>query len=157
MKHRSKLLALAAVLAVAGLGVFVSSSVGGGAVETAPSIDLTRSEGETIKGGNLKLVDTVKAPLAASASAKSAKLFYYLSEHTFTVQPGYADFREIRCPVKQQPATGGVHAIAPGLAITNSSRANPTGATLSGAWYQEVTNVTTVPLTWQVHLTCVSK
>jgi hypothetical protein len=159
MKHRSKLLGLAAVLAVAGLGVFVSSSVGGGAVEPASSIDITRSQGDTISGDELKLVDTEKASLAAgaNASAKSAKLFYYISVETFTVQPGFADFREIRCPVKQQPATGGVHAPAPGLAITNSSRTNPSGATLSGAWYQEVTNVTSVALTWRVHLTCVGK
>lgn len=158
MKHRSKLLALAAVLAVTGLGVFVSSSVGGGAVEPASSIDLTRSQGDTIKGDDLKLVDTEKAPLAsgANASRKSAKVFYYISVETFTVQPGFADFREIRCPVKQQPVTGGVHAPAPGLAITNSSRTNPSGPTLSGAWYQEVTNVTGVALTWRVHLTCIS-
>jgi len=159
MKHRSMVLGLAAVLSVFGLGVFVSSSIGGGAVEPASSIDLTRSQGETIKGDDLKLVDTEKAPLAsgAGASAKSAKVFYYISVETFTVQPGFADFREIRCPVKQQPATGGVHAPAPGLAITNSSRTNPSGATLSGAWYEEVTNVTGVPLTWRVHLTCISK
>ena len=73
--------------------------------------------------------------------------------------PNTADLREIRCPVKQQPATGGVHAPAPGLAITNSSRTNPIpgGPTLSGAWYEAVTNFTDVPLTWRVHLTCVGK
>ena len=159
MKHRSKLVVLASVLAAAGLGIFVSSSVGGGAVEPASSIDLTRSQGDTISGNDLKLVDTEKAPLSsgANASKKSAKLFYYISVETFTVQPGFADFREIRCPVKQQPVTGGVHAPAPGLAITNSSRTNPSGATLSGAWYQEVTNITGVALTWRVHLTCISK
>ena len=159
MKHRSKLIVLASVLAAAGLGIFVSSSVGGGAVEPASSIDITRSQGDTIKGNDLKLVDTAKAPLAsgAGASGKSAKLFYYISVETFTVQPGFADFREIRCPVKQQPATGGVSSPAPGLAITNSSRNNPSGPTLSGAWYEEVTNVTSVALTWQVHLTCVSR
>jgi hypothetical protein len=160
MKHRSKLLGLAAVLAVAGLGVFVSSSIGGGAVEPASSIDITRSQGETIKGNDLKLVDTEKVPVAsgsgAGASVKLAKLFYFISVETFTVQPGFADFREIRCPVKFQPVTGGVHAAAPGLAITNSSRTNPSGPTLGGAWYQEVTNVTSVPLSWRVHLTCLS-
>ena len=159
-KHRSKVLALAAVVAVAGLGVFVSSSTGGGAVEPASSIDITRSQGDTISGDELKLVGTEKGALSsanASKRRKSAKLFYYISVETFTVQPGFGDFREIRCPVKQQPATGGVHAPAPGLAITNSSRTNPSGATLSGAWYQEVTNFTGVPLTWRVHLTCVSK
>lgn len=158
MKHRSKLLALAAVLAVAGLGVFVSSSIGGGAVEPASSIDLTRSQGDTLKGDDLKLVGTDKVPLAggAGASVKLAKLFYFISVETFTVQPGFADFREARCPQKLQPVTGGVHAPAPGLAITNSSRTNPSGATLSGAWYQEVTNVTNVALTWRVHLTCLA-
>jgi hypothetical protein len=157
-QHRSKVLALASVVAVAGLGVFVSSSTGGGAVEPASSIDTTRSEGDTISGDELKLVDTAKSSLSsANASRKSAKLFYYISVETFTVQPGFGDFREIICPVKQQPATGGVHAPAPGLAITNSSRTNPSGATASGAWYQEVTNFTGVPLTWRVHLTCVGK
>ena len=159
MKHRTKLAVLASVIAAAGLGIFVSSSVGGGAVAPASSIDITRSQGDTISGKDLKLVDSEKAPLSsgANASRKSAKLFYYISVETFTVQPGFADFREIRCPVKQQPVTGGVHAPAPGLAITNSSRTNPSGATLSGAWYQEVTNVTSVALTWRVHLTCISK
>jgi hypothetical protein len=159
MKHRSKLVVLASVLAAAGLGVFVSSSVGGGAVEPASSIDITRSQGDTISGNDLKLVDTEKTQLSsgANASRKSARLFYYISVETFTVQPGFGDFREIRCPVKQQPATGGVFAPAPGLAITNSSRTNPSGATLSGAWYEEVTNFTGTPLTWQVFLTCVGK
>jgi hypothetical protein len=157
MKHRSKLLALVGVTAVAGLGIFVSSSVGGdNSSPTADTVDLTRGAPDTISGDELKLVDTSSAR-AAGISRKSAKLFYYISVETFTVQPGTADFREIRCPVKQQPATGGVHAPAPGLAITNSSRTNPSGATLSGAWYQEVTNFTGVPLTWRVHLTCISK
>jgi hypothetical protein len=155
MKHRSKLLALTAVTAVAGLGIFVSSSVGGdNSSPAADSIQLTRGAPDTVSGNELKLVDTGRQ---AGASVKSAKLFYYISVETFTVNPGTADFREIRCPVKQQPATGGVHAPAPGLAITNSSRTNPSGATLSGAWYQEVTNFTGVPLTWRVHLTCVGK
>jgi hypothetical protein len=154
MKHRSKLLALTAVVAVAGLGVFVSSSIGGdNSSPTADSIDLTRGAPETVKPSELKLVDSRQA----GASKKSAKVFYYISVETFTVNPGTADFREIRCPVKQQPATGGVHAPGPGLAITNSSRTNPSGATLSGAWYEEVTNITGVPLTWRVHLTCISK
>jgi hypothetical protein len=158
-QHRSKVLALASVVAVAGLGVFVSSSVGGdNTVPAADSIDLTRGAPDAISGDELKLVDTAKSPLSsANASRKSAKLFYYISVETFTVQPQTADFREIICPVKQQPATGGVHAPAPGLAITNSSRTNPSGATASGAWYEEVTNFTGVPLTWRVHLTCVGK
>ena len=160
MKHRSKLVVLASVIAAAGLGVFVSSSLGGDdSVPIADSISLARTQGETISGKELKLVDTEKTQLSsgAKASRKSAKLFYYISVETFTVQPGFGDFREIRCPVKQQPATGGVFAPAPGLAITNSSRTNPSGATLSGAWYEEVTNFTGTPLTWQVFLTCVGK
>jgi hypothetical protein len=160
MKHRSKLIVLASVIAAAGLGVFVSSSLGGdNSVPAASSINVTRTQGDTISGNDLKLVDTQKTPLSsrANASAKSAKLFYYVSVETFTVQPGFGDFREIRCPVKQQPATGGVFAPAPGLAITNSSRTNPSGATLSGAWYEEVTNFTGTPLSWQVFLTCVGK
>jgi hypothetical protein len=160
MKHRSKLIVLASVIAAAGLGVFVSSSLGGdNSVPAASSINITRTQGDTISGNDLKLVDTQRAPLSsgATASKKSAKLFYYISVETFTVQPGFGDFREIRCPVKQQPATGGVFAPAPGLAITNSSRTNPSGATLSGAWYEEVTNFTGAAGTWQVFLTCIGK
>jgi hypothetical protein len=162
MKHRPKLLAIAAVAAVAGLGVFVSSGIGGDDSEpVAERIDLAVSEPRTVSPDDLKLVDT--APLrraGANASRKSAKLFYYLSVETFSVAPGTADLREIRCPVKQQPAGGGVHAPAPGLAITNSSRTNPIpgGPTLSGAWYEQVTNFTqSATLTWRVHLTCVGK
>ena len=160
MKHRTKLVVLASVLAAAGLGIFVSSSIGGdNSVPAAGSINLTRTQGDTLSGNDLKLVETDKAPLASGAngSGKSAKLFYYISQETFTVQPGFADFREIRCPVKQQPATGGAFTPAPGLAIDLSSRTNPSGATLSGAWYEEVVNVTQVALTWRVTLTCVSK
>lgn len=162
MNHRSKLLALTTVAAVAGLAVFVSSGVGGDdSAPTADSIDLTVAEPKTVSADELKLVDTARMPLrGASASRKSAKLFYFLSVETFTVAPNTADLREIQCPVKQQPVTGGVQAPAPGLAITNSSRTNPIpgGPTLSGAWYQQVTNITeNVPLTWRVHLTCISK
>jgi hypothetical protein len=161
MKHRSKLIVLASVIAAAGLGVFVSSSLGGdNSVPAASSINITRTQGDTISGNDLKLVDTSRrTPLSsgATASRKSARLFYYVSVEVFTVQPGFGDFREIRCPVKQQPATGGVFAPAPGLAITNSSRTNPSGQTASGAWYEEVTNFTGTPLSWQVFLTCVGK
>lgn len=162
MNHRSKLLALTTVAAVAGLAVFVSSGIGGDdSAPAADSIDLTVTEPKTVSADELKLVDTARMPLrGASASRKSAKLFYYLSIETFTVAPASADMREIRCPVKQQPVAGGVQAPAPGLAITNSSRTNPIpgGPTLSGAWYQQVTNITeNVPLTWRVHLTCIGK
>ena len=164
MKHRSKLLALAAVMAVAGLGVFVSSSVGGGnEVPTAETIDLTVTEPRTVSPDELELVDTGRLgsrAAGASASRKSSKLFYYLSEATFSVAPQTADLREIRCPVKQQPAHGGVFAPAPGLAITNSSRTNPIpdGPTLSGAWYVRAQNITgDTTLTWRVSLTCVGK
>jgi hypothetical protein len=161
MNHRSKLLALIAVAAVAGLGVFVSSGVGGdNSAPTAESIDLTVAEPKTVSADELKLVDTGRLPgRGASASRKSAKLYYFLSVETFTVAPNTADLREIRCPVKLQPAAGGVFAPAPGLAVTNSSRTNPIpgGPTLSGAWYEQVTNFTGVPLTWRVHLTCVGK
>ena len=161
MNHTSKLLALTAVVAVAGLGVFVASGVGGdNSAPTAESIDLTVAEPKTVSGDELKLVDTGRLPArGASASRKSAKLYYFLSVETFTVAPNTADLREIRCPVKLQPAAGGVFAPAPGLAVTNSSRTNPIpgGPTLSGAWYEQVTNFTGVPLTWRVHLTCVGK
>jgi hypothetical protein len=163
MRHRSKLLALAAVVAVAGLGVFVSSSVGGGnEVPTADAIDLTVTEPRTVSSDELELVDTGRLgsrAAGANASRKSAKFFYYLSDATFSVAPNSADLREVRCPVKQQPAGGGVYAPAPGLAITNSSRTNPIpgGPTLSGAWYEQVTNFTDVTLTWRVHVTCVGK
>jgi hypothetical protein len=161
MKHRSTLLALAAVFAVAGLGVFVTSSIGGeNRAPVADAIDLTVGEPKTVSPGDLKLVDTARVPLrGAGASRKSAKLFYYLSVETFSVAPNTADLREIRCPVKQQPAAGGVQAPAPGLAITNSSRTNPIpgGPTLSGAWYEQVTNFVDVTLTWRVHLTCIGK
>jgi hypothetical protein len=162
MNHRSKLLALTTVTAVAGLAVFVSSGIGGdSSVPTADSIDLTVSDPKTVAADELKLVDTAPMPLrGASASRKSAKLFYYLSEATLSVAPGTADLREIRCPPRQQPAGGGVFAPAPGLAITNSSRTNPIpeGPTTPGAWYEQVTNLTAdVPLTWRVHLTCVGK
>jgi hypothetical protein len=159
--HRPKLLALCVVLALAGLGVFVSTGIGGDdSVPTADSIDLRVTEPKTIPPSELKLVDT--APLragGANASRKSSKLFYYLSVETLTVAARTADLREIRCPVKQQPAGGGVYAPAPGLAITNSSRTNPIpgGPTVSGAWYEQVTNITDVPLTWRVHVTCVGK
>jgi hypothetical protein len=157
-KHRSKLLAVAGVLAVAGLGVFVGSSIGSGAVEPASSIDVTRSAPQTVKPSELRRIGPGKLGLAgAQASKKSAKLFYYVTQETFTVQPGARDLRELRCPQRQQPATGGVLAPTPGLAITNSSRTNPDGATLAGAWYEAVTNFTSVPLSWQVHLTCVGK
>ena len=159
MNHRPKLLALAAVAAVAGLGVFVSSGIGGDdSARVADSIDLTVSEPKTVSSDELKLVDTTSLR-GANASRKSSKIFYYLSVETFTVAPNTADLREIRCPIKQQPAGGGVFAPSPGLAITNSSRTNPIpgGPTLSGAWYEQVTNFVDVPLTWRVHLTCVGK
>ena len=158
MKHTSKLAALAAV---AGLGVFVTSGIGGdGSEPTADSIDLTVSEPRTVSPGELRLVDTAPLRAGAGASRKAAKIFYYLSEATFSVAPRTADLREVRCPVKQQPAGGGVLAPAPGLAITNSSRTNPIpgGPTTSGAWYEQVQNITQdVTLTWRVHVTCVGR
>jgi hypothetical protein len=164
MNHRSKLLALTTVAAVAGLAVFVSSGIGGdGSAPTADSIDLSVTEPKTISADELKLVDTGRMPLrgaGASASRKSAKLFYFVSEATLSVAPKTADLREIRCPPKQLPVGGGVFAPAPGLAITNSSRTNPIpgGPTLPGAWYEQVTNLTDdVTLTWRVHLTCIGK
>jgi len=162
MNHRSKLLALTTVTAVAGLAVFVSSGIGGDdSAPTAESIDLTVSEPKTVSADELKLVETARMPLrGASASRKSSKLFYYLSEATLSVAPRTADLREIRCPPRQLPVGGGVFAPAPGLAITNSSRTNPIpgGPTLPGAWYEQVTNLTDdVTLTWRVHLTCVGK
>jgi hypothetical protein len=157
-KHRAKLPVLAGILAVAGLGVFVGSSIGSGAVEPASSIDVTRSPAQAVKPGDLWRIGPERLGIArARASKKSAKLFYYVTQETFTVQPGARDLRELRCPRRQQPATGGVFAPTPGLAITNSSRTNPDGATVAGAWYEGVTNFTSVPLSWQVHLTCVGK
>ena len=162
MKPSSKLLALGAVVAVAGLGAFAASGIGGdNSVDTADTVDLTVSEPRTVAPDELKLVDTapLRAGNGANASRKSSKIFYYVSVDTFTVAGRTADLREIRCPVKQQPAGGGVLAPTPGLAITNSSRTNPIpdGPTLSGAWYEQVTNITDVALTWRVHLTCVGK
>jgi hypothetical protein len=157
-RHRSKLPAVAGVLAVAGLGVFVGSSIGSGAVEPASSIDVTRTASQTVKPGDLRRIGPEKLGLAAArGSKKSAKLFYYVTQETFTVQPGARDLRELRCPKRQEPATGGVLSPTPGLAITNSSRSNPDGPTLGGAWYEAVTNFTSVPLGWQVHLTCVGR
>jgi hypothetical protein len=157
MKRRN-LLALPAVLVVAGLGIFVGSSIGSGAAERASSIDVTRSEAETVRPSELERVSPAKLGLTrAKASRKSARLSYFMTSETFTVPPGGSDLRELRCPQKKQPATGGVFAPAPGLAITNSSRTNPSGPTLSGAWYEEVTNFTSVDLGWRVHLTCVGK
>jgi hypothetical protein len=161
MNPRAMLLAVAAAVAVAGLGLFVTSSVGGdNKVPVADALDLTVREPKTVSPDELKLVDTSRVRLrGASASRKSPKFFYYLSVDTFSVAQDTADLREIRCPVKQQPVAGGVHAPAPGLAITNSSRTNPIpgGPTLSGAWYEQVTNFVDVTLTWRVHLTCVGK
>ena len=99
--RRPKLLALAAVAAVAALGVFVSSSIGGGnEVPAAGSLDLTVTEPRSVSPRELELVDTARTqpPRGASASRKSARLFYYLSEATFSVAPGTADLREIRGP-----------------------------------------------------------
>ena len=160
LRNRAKLLAVGAIAVAAALGVFVSPVVGGdNRVPAASSIDLTVAEPKTVASDELKLVDTARAS-GAGASRKAAKIFYYLSEATFSVAPQTADLREIRCPVRQQPAGGGVFAPAPGLAITNSSRTNPIpgGPTLSGAWYQQVTNLTAdVDLTWRVHVTCVGR
>jgi hypothetical protein len=157
-KHRSKLPVLAAILAVAGLGVFVGSSIGSGAVEPAGSIDVTRSPAQTVKPGDLRRIGPERLGIAgAQASKKSVKVFYYVTEETFTVAPNAADPREFHCPAKQQPVTGGVFAPNPGLAITNSSRTNPDGATVPRAWYETVTNFTGVPLDWKMHLTCVGK
>jgi hypothetical protein len=158
IRQSPKLLAIAAVLAVAGIGVFAGSSIGGGSVEPANSIDATPSAAQTVAPSELKRVGPRKLGLSrAKAAKKSAKLSYFMTAETFTVPPGGSDLRQIRCPAKQQPATGGVFAPAPGLAITNSSRTNPQGPTLSGAWYEEVTNFTSATLGWRVHLTCVGK
>jgi hypothetical protein len=158
IRRSPKLLGVAAVLAVAAIGVFAGSSIGGGSAEPATSIDVTGSRARTVDPSELERVSARKLGLAGPrASKKSAKLSYFTTAETFTVPPGGSDLREIRCPAKQQPATGGVFAPAPGLAITNSSRTNPRGTTASGAWYEEVTNFTSVALDWRAHLTCVGK
>jgi hypothetical protein len=157
MRHRSTMLAGTGVLAAAAIGVFASAGIGGGSVEPASSIDVTRGSAETVEPSELERVSPERLGVRAKASKKSAKVNWYISAERFTVPPGTADLREILCPGKQQPATGGVLAPSPGLAITNSSQMNPDGPTQPGAWYQEVTNFTAVPLGWQVHLTCVGK
>jgi hypothetical protein len=159
--HRSKLLAAAGVVLVVAVGAFAGSSIGGGSAEPAESIDVSRSVAETVYPSELQRVSPRRLgqSKAQAAKKKSTKLFYYFSEEEFTVQPGDSDLREIRCPTKQLPATGGVVSATPGLAITNSSRTSPDPnlPTRGGAWYERVTNLTMVPLSWRVHLTCVGK
>jgi hypothetical protein len=157
-----KLLALAAALAAAGLGIFVTSSVGddGRAATVSAGYDSV----ETISGDELKRVGPARIGVrSAGASRKAAKprLFYYITVNFETVGPrgGGADAQlfEIRCPKKQQPATGGIFAPQPGLAVTNSSRTNPIGPTLAGAWYEGVFNATDVAIQWKPFLTCMGK
>ena len=160
-----KVLALAAALAAAGLGVFVTSSVGddGAGASVSASYDSV----ETISGDELKQVRAERLRLgSAQTSAKAkktkkTKVFYYITVNFETVGPrgGGADAQlfEIRCPKKQQPATGGIFAPQPGLAVTNSSRTNPIGPTLGAAWYEGVFNATDVAIQWKPFLTCVGR
>ena len=128
MKHRPKLLALAAAAAVAGLGVFVSSGIGGdSSAPVADSIDLTVSEPKTVSADELKLVDTGRTALrGANASRKSVEAL--LLPERRDVHGGAEHGRPARDPLPGQAAAGrpaACHAPAPGLAITNSSRTNP--------------------------------
>ena len=93
----------------------------------------------------------------AEASRKSAKLSYFMTVNFETVVPGGDELYEIRCPAKRQPVTGGVFAASPGLAVTNSSRTSPDPdrPTLSGAWYEGVTNLTAASLQWKPLLVCI--
>jgi hypothetical protein len=164
MNRGWKVLTLATALGAAGLGVFVTSSVGDdGTNEVAGSISGSYGSIETISGEELRPAGPLKLGLANARPSKRSspkpKLFYYIAVDTLTVNPNEASLFEIRCPRKQQPATGGVFASVPGLAVTNSSRMNPVVGlpTVARAWYEGVVNFTNAPLQWRPFLTCLGK
>ena len=127
---------------------------GSGAVAPATSFDATRGIA-VLHARDLERIGARAA--GAAASRKSAKLSYFISVNFETVVPGGAELYEIRCPAKRQPVTGGVFAASPGLAVTNSSRTSPDPdrPTLSGAWYEGVTNLTAGSLQWKPVLVCI--
>jgi hypothetical protein len=166
MKPSWKPLALAAVLAVGGLGVLVASSVGDDGSEAGVPVNGSYGSVETISGDELKRVPPQRLGLASAQGARKSgdatKVFYFITVNFETVGPvgsgTDAQLFEIRCPKKkQQPVTGGIFAPQPGLAVTNSSRSNPIGTTLAGAWYQGVFNTTSIAIQWKPFLTCVGK
>lgn len=152
MRRRVAVVALccstAAALAQAGVGS------GDGAAAPASSLDATRGI-VVLHAGDLERVGARAA--GATASRTSVKLSYFMSVNFETVVPGGDELYEIRCPEKRQPVTGGVFATSPGLAVTNSSRASPDPdrPTLSGAWYEGVTNLTAGSLQWKPVLVCI--
>jgi hypothetical protein len=166
MKPSWKPLALAAMLAVGGLGVLVASSVGEDGGEVGLPLNGSYGSVETISGDELKRVPPERLGLASADAARksgeAAKIFYFITVNFETVGPlgsgTDAQLFEIRCPKKkQQPVTGGVFAPQPGLSVTNSSRSNPIGPTLAGAWYQGVFNATSIAIQWKPFLTCLGK
>ena len=111
-----------------------------------------------LHAADLERVDAAEARGAgAMLSRKSAKLSYFVTVNFETVVPGGDELYEIRCPAKRQPVTGGVFSSSPGLAISNSSRTSPDPdrPTLSGAWYEGVTNLTATSLQWKPLLVCI--
>ena len=149
--------AIALALCAVGVGlVSAAAGIGGGAAPPATSI-ASRYEVRVVGAGDLERVPRSSAPLAAELSRKSAKLSYFTTVNFETVVPGGDELYEIRCPAKRQPLTGGVLAATPGLALSNSSRVSPDPdrPTLSGAWYEGVTNLTASSLQWKPLLVCV--
>ncbi len=164
MNHRSKLLALTTVAAVAGLAVFVSSGIGGDdSAPTADSIDLTVTEPKTVSADELKLVDTARMPLrGASASRKSSKLFYYLSDRDVHASPRTRPTcARSAVPVKQQPVDGRRARARAGARDHELLAHQPdprwAHACRAPGTSRSRTSRTIVPLTWRVHLTCVGK
>ena len=140
--------AVAAALAPAALGI------GAGAAAPAASFDATR---DAVVLGPADLERIGARAAGAVTSDRSARLSYFTTVNFETAVPGGGELYEIRCPEKRQPVTGGVFAASPGLAVTNSSRTSPDPdrPTLSGAWYEGVTNLTAGSLQWKPVLVCI--
>ena len=146
--------ALAACCAATAALAHAAPVIGIGAVAPATSFDASRGT-VVLHAGDLERVGARAA--GAAASRKSAKLSYFMTVNFETVVPGGDELYEIRCPAKRQPVTGGVFAAGPGLAITNSSRTSPDPdrPTVSGAWYEGVTNLTAASVQWKPVLVCI--
>jgi len=147
LRLRTKYIAVAAVLAAAGLGILAAPGLGDRDQARVLAPEVLRPEVKSVQTERLSRAEAVARGLpTASRKKKKIKFVLIVSSLTFgqvfvPASPVPGAVIEMQCPPNSLPVSGGLQNNNVFMLEAGSSRANPTGGpTIENGWYETVRN-----------------